>query len=64
MNTKTKLGWISAKHFTAGVVVENNYIVETAPILKYMMGWSVLHLKDYINRRGWKFEWLKNKSSV
>lgn len=40
---------VTARHFCAGVVLEN-----TAPILRYMRGWSLSKVLDYCQRKGWR----------
>lgn len=49
---------ITAKHMTAGVVVEDGVAVKTAPILKYMKGWILTRIIQYCNQKGWKCELL------
>ena len=44
---------ISAPHFVAGVVLENNTVVRAAPILKYMMGWSWRQVRHYCICKHW-----------
>lgn len=45
---------IRAPYFVAGFEAKNNTIIRTAPIIKYMKGWTVKRALDYISRRGWK----------
>lgn len=48
---------ITAPHFVAGVVLRRIamqwQVTETAPILKYMRGWSPVLITHYTNRKGW-----------
>lgn len=44
---------IVAPHFVAGVVIEDRRVVKAAPIVKYMIGWSVTRVLTYCRRRGW-----------
>ena len=50
---------IEAPHFVAGVVLRRDSwprpwtVVETAPILHYMKGWSPLSVSVYATKRGW-----------
>lgn len=46
---------ISAPHFTAGVVFENDIVVRTAPILHYMRGWSRAQVEAYCNKKKWTY---------
>lgn len=40
--------------FTAGVVVQNGYVRQAAPILKYMVGWPEARVWDYAVRKMWE----------
>lgn len=42
-----------AKAFTAGIVLWNDKVVETAPILGYMKGWTRDRVREYCERRNW-----------
>lgn len=46
---------IMAPHFTAGVLVDedNEIVIATAPIVKYMKGWTLSKVRDYCGRKGW-----------
>jgi hypothetical protein len=39
---------------TAGIVLQNDRVVETAPILRYMKGWSRAHVRQYCRDKNWK----------
>lgn len=45
---------ISSRYFCAGVVLLDGVVIATAPILKYMNGWSLNAVRCYIVRKGWK----------
>lgn len=50
---------IVAPHFTAGVVLGTGnvgfvMVVRAAPIVKYMMGWTEEHVRDYCKRKHWE----------
>ena len=47
---------VTAPHFVAGVVLENNTVVRAAPILKYMMGWSWRQVRHYCICKHWIVE--------
>jgi hypothetical protein len=49
---------ITAPHFCAGVIVEYGRITRAAPILRYMVGWSVERAIAYARGKGWKVEGL------
>lgn len=48
---------ITAPNFCAGIVVDSDrYVVEAAPILRYMVGWSLAQTTAYCWKRRWKIE--------
>lgn len=48
---------ITAPHFVAGLVLNaNQVVVRAAPILRYMLGWSRHHVRNYCARKHWKVE--------
>lgn len=40
--------------FTAGLVLFDDRVVETAPILRRMRGWSRQRVREYCQTKGWK----------
>lgn len=44
---------ITAPHFVAGLLLEKDRVVMTAPILKYMLGWHVVKVKTYARKKKW-----------
>lgn len=44
---------IEAPHFVAGVVLENGRVTRTAPIVKYMKGWTEAHIRHYCVTKDW-----------
>ena len=55
---------ITSSYFCVGIVFEGIYgkgdrVVKTAPILKYMMGWSMDDVIKYMRKKGWKGELLE-----
>lgn len=40
-------------HFVAGLIVDNGICVEAAPILRWCVGRSRVHLREQFRRRGW-----------
>jgi hypothetical protein len=48
------LAQIDAPHFHAGIVLQADRVVEAAPIVKYMKGWTRERVRKYCNNRGWK----------
>ncbi len=48
---------VISDYFYAGVVLENDVCVESAPILKYMKGKTFNWIKSYCDKNGW--EWLR-----
>jgi hypothetical protein len=47
---------ITAPHFAAGIVIDEDRVVHTAPILRYMMSWSEDEVTNYCHNKGWKME--------
>lgn len=53
---------ISACHFVAGVVVdENGIVVLAAPIVRYMTGWTAGRVMGYCASKNWRVEWLSSQ---
>ena len=48
------LARIEAPHFTAGIVLIDDIVKETAPIVKYMRNWSRASVRNYCDQKGWK----------
>jgi hypothetical protein len=47
---------LSDKAFTAGVELEGDRVVKTAPLLRYMMGWTGAKVHRYAQIRNWDVE--------
>lgn len=45
---------IEAAHFTAGVLVRDDRVVEAAPIVGYMHNWSRSRVEDYCSKKSWE----------
>jgi hypothetical protein len=50
------LAQIRANAFCAGLVLCDDVVIETAPILRRMRGWSRAHVHDYCRAKGWTIE--------
>ena len=49
---------IKAPYFTAGLFFgyskgDDLFVMEAAPIIKYMKGWNLNRLENYCKRKGW-----------
>jgi hypothetical protein len=44
---------IDAPHFYAGLHIDNGVVTKTAPIIRYMLGWSERRVKDYCVSKRW-----------
>ena len=44
---------LTAKHFCAGLIVQDGRVTVTAPILRYMMGWTLARVEEYAQAAGW-----------
>jgi hypothetical protein len=49
----TRLFQIKAPHFTAGIILEDGKTIKTAPIIRYMKGWSVPEVLHYCRKNAW-----------
>ena len=47
---------ISAPHFVAGVIIENGVVTEAAPILYWTRGKTDTFVKNYCEKKNWKYE--------
>lgn len=47
------LAQIKAPHFTAGIVLDDGIVTTTAPIVKYMKGWTRDRVRDYCHQKMW-----------
>ncbi len=47
---------IDAPHFYCGVVLQNDRVIRTAPIVRYLRGWNVQRLTRYSQAHGWRVE--------
>lgn len=48
------LAQITAKHFCAGIVLdEADKVTEAAPIVRYMTGWNRDRVRAYCTSKGW-----------
>ena len=47
---------VVAPYFVAGFVIEAGYVVEAAPIIRYMQWrkWTAERARAYIAKRGWR----------
>ena len=45
---------IDAPHFYCGIVLRQDHVVEAAPIVKYMKGWSRDRVREYCQKKNWK----------
>jgi hypothetical protein len=55
-NSGDRIIIISAPHFVAGVCLDNDVAVRSAPILRYMIGWDFTKIESYVARKNWKWE--------
>ena len=44
---------IAAAHFCAAVIIRDEYVVDSAPILAYMRGWPESRVLSYAAYKGW-----------
>ena len=46
---------IVAPHFVAGIILSTGRVITAAPILAYMLGWSMSEVVTYCRRRRWQW---------
>jgi hypothetical protein len=44
---------IDAPHFCAGIVLVDDVVVDAAPIVRYMVGWSRSKVEAYTKKKNW-----------
>jgi hypothetical protein len=47
---------ITTDRYCAGVVIDNDHVVEAAPIVNWTIGWHRYRLLKYFRQRGHKIE--------
>jgi len=55
-NTKEILLRITSSYFCAGIILKNNMVIKTAPILKYMLNKDIKYIINYCGIKKWKIE--------
>lgn len=48
------LGQIKGKDFTVGLVLWDGKVIEAAPAIRYMRGWSRRRVREYCAKRKWQ----------
>lgn len=48
---------ITARHFCAGAILDNGYVTDAAPIIRYMVGKRQEWIANYCRIKGWVLEW-------
>ena len=46
---------ISSNYFTAGFITKANKVIEAAPIIKYMIGWPLEKVLNYVTKKRWEY---------
>jgi hypothetical protein len=44
---------VQGDDFCAGLVLRNDVVIEAAPIIRYMKGWSRSRVRAYCQEKGW-----------
>lgn len=52
---------VTAKHFCAGLMLEDDVVVEAAPILKKCLGKRRSWLRTYFAEQGWKVKVVRDR---
>ena len=50
---KETLAAIDAPHFFAGIVLQDDKVIEAADIVKYMRKWNRDRVREYCKGKGW-----------
>lgn len=45
---------VEGPSFVAGLDVKRGVVIRAAPIVRYMLGWTLHRVQEYAYRRGWK----------
>jgi hypothetical protein len=53
---------IEAPHFVAGLDVTGRLVSDAAPIVAYMIGWSVRRVIAYCRRKRWRLQHVLRRS--
>lgn len=53
---------IEAPHFVARLEVDSGRVVEAAPILRYMVGWTTKRVRGYVDAKGWRADLIGDPS--
>jgi hypothetical protein len=48
------LATIKAPKFHAGIVLQNDKVIEAAAPVRYMRGWTRKNVREYCQERGWQ----------
>jgi hypothetical protein len=51
---------IEAPHFVAGIIAMDGRVIRAAPILKYMLGWNGVAVRDYCRKKHWALQVVKS----
>ena len=49
---------VEAPHFSCGFTVKMGLVIASAPIVRYMIGWTVAKAKGYCAAKKWKISYL------
>lgn len=55
---------IEAPHFCVGIVARDGKVIEAAPIVRYMKGWTGREVADYCRKKGWRWEVVSTTTAI
>jgi len=55
---------IVAPRFVAGGYAQDGVITLAAPIIHYLVGWTIAQVQQYLADKKWKLKWLPDESQV
>lgn len=51
---------VDAPHFNAALIVERDYVIDAAPILRWAIGKPWDEVKAYFARKRWTWQWRRD----
>ena len=57
------LAAIDAPHFYAGIILQDDCVIEAADIVKYMRKWSRSRVRNYCKSKGWHIQVIQETKS-
>lgn len=52
---------MQSSYFTAGLIINNGYVIDSAPIIKWSIGKTKTFIRRYCNKKKWRFIRIRNR---